>query len=118
MHALRDVNDFERAQENVDRLFGTFAHHRRRYALRGLRMHGGSMSLADLAEEVAIRENEATAEEIPAEEVTLVHRSLSQRHLPLLTEAGLVSHDEASGEVTLTASAEDVEEYQQLLTIE
>ncbi|TYL39605.1 hypothetical protein CV102_04760 [Natronococcus pandeyae] len=108
----------QQAQRDVSTIFGAFAHHRRRYALRGLRMHENPMSVADLADEVAIRENESPVTEIPAEEVKRVSLSLYHTHIPKLAAANLVQYDRERDSVALTERVEEIEQYRALLTVE
>ena len=112
------MTDFNEAQENINTIFQIFAHHRRRYALRGLRMHETPMALADLADEVAIRENEAPLTEISAEEVKRIYMSLYHTHIPKLADADLVRYDQECDSVILLESPEEISRYQELLTVE
>lgn len=111
------MTDFQQAQSDINTTFGIFAHHRRRYALRGLRMYEDPMTLADLADEVAIRENEAPITEISAETVKRVYLSLYHTHVPKLEEAGLVQYDQDTDMVALSERADDIEQHQELLTV-
>lgn len=60
------MSTLQEAQDRINTIFGVFAHQRRRYALRELRRHETPMALADLADELAIREHEAPLTDIPA----------------------------------------------------
>lgn len=108
----------QQSQRNVGAIFEVFAHRRRRYALRGLRMHDTPMALADLADEVAIRENEAPITEISPESVKRVYLSLYHTHIPKLEDAGFVRYDQEQDSVALSGRIEQVEQYQELLTVE
>ncbi|WP_207591731.1 DUF7344 domain-containing protein [Halomontanus rarus] len=110
--------DLQQAQRDIDAIFEMFAHHRRRYALRGLRMHDNPMALADLADEVAIRENEAPITEISPEAVKRIYLSLYHTHIPKLEDAGFVQYDQDRDSVVLSGRVEQVEQYQELLTVE
>ncbi|MCU4972777.1 hypothetical protein OB955_08495 [Halobacteria archaeon AArc-m2/3/4] len=110
--------DLQRMQQNINTVFGVFAHHRRRYALRGLRMHETAMTLAELAEEVAIRENEAPVTDISPEVLECVHVSLYHTHIPKLADEGFVRYDRKEGIIALSERAQQVEQYQELLTVE
>lgn len=112
------MTELQQAQQNIDTAFECFAYHRRRYALRGLRMHESPMVLADLADEVAVREAEAPLTEIPAEEVKRVYMSLYHTHIPKLADEQFVQYDQERDAVALTERAERVEQYQELLTVE
>lgn len=108
---------FQQAQRNVSTIPEIFAHRRRRYALRGLRMHENPMTLADSADEVAIRENESLITEISAE-VKRVYLSLNHTHIPKLAKAKLVQYDQERDSVALSERVEDIEQYRELLTVE
>jgi hypothetical protein len=54
------------SHEDVDVIFESLTHPRRRYAIRCLREYGESMALADLADEIAVLENDSPITEIPA----------------------------------------------------
>lgn len=112
------MTDLQQAQQNINTIFEMFAHHRRRYALRGLRMHDTPMTLADLADEVAIRENEAPIAEISPEAVKCVYLSLYHTHIPKLEDSDFVRYDQELDSVALSERVERVEQYQELLTVE
>lgn len=93
------------------------AHHRRRYALRVLRDHKNPMTLADLADEVAVRTNERRITDIPADEVKRIYLSLYHSHIPILADAQLVQYDQERDTVSLSECADELEQYQDLLTV-
>lgn len=94
----------------TDRLFRLLANGRRRRALRCLSEHG-TLTLADLADEVAVREQEASIDQIPAEDVKRVYMSLYHSHVPKLVDADLAEYDQEADTVALAAGAERVEQY-------
>ncbi|UPV73902.1 hypothetical protein M0R89_15330 [Halorussus limi] len=77
---------------SVNTLFDVLRAERRRYVLSTLQSHETSMSLTDLAHEVAKREN---GEASPTTEaVTRVHASLYHVHIPKLKEANIIEYDQ------------------------
>ena len=111
------MSDSQQAREHTNAIFGVLAHHRRRYVLRELRQHADPMSLADVADEVAVRENETPITDIPADEVKRVYMSLYHTHIPKLEAADLVRYDQERDTVLLSEQAEEVDQYQELLTV-
>ncbi|WP_049927264.1 DUF7344 domain-containing protein [Halopiger goleimassiliensis] len=91
--------------ETVTTTFELLAHHRRRHALQCLREHDTPMALADLADEVAVREYDAALPDIDAEDVTRVYLSLYHTHVPKLADADCVRYSQAQDSVTLRASS-------------
>lgn len=80
-------------------------HERRRIALRCLLDNGGSLTLPELAEAVAIHE---TAETPPPESTrNSISTALHQVHLPELESLGVVRYEPESGEITLEERAFD-----------
>lgn len=108
----------EEAEGRINAMFGVFTHQRRRYALRELRRHDTPMALADLADELAIREHEAPLSDIPAEEVKRLYISLYHRHIPKLVDADLVRYDQERDTVAPTARVDSIEEYHAFLTVD
>lgn len=104
------VQELQQTQERINTIFNVIAHHRRRYALRELQRHEKPMALADLADEIAVRENEAAITDIPAEEVKRIYMSLYHTHIPKLAEASLVHYDQERDTVVLIEDAEQIEQ--------
>ncbi|WP_222914495.1 hypothetical protein [Natrinema sp. SYSU A 869] len=111
------MSDLLQAQESINSVFEVFAHHRRRYALRELRRHANPMKLADLADELAVRENETPITDVPADEVKRIYMSLYHTYIPKLEEADLVCYDQEQDSVTLAEQAKHIEQYQEIITI-
>lgn len=66
---------------------------RRRYVLSCLLDHTDPMGLADLAEEIAVHENEGPIDDIPRESLQRIEMSLYHAHIPKLVDAGVVEYD-------------------------
>lgn len=95
----------------TDVLFEALAHRRRRHVLACLREYVTPMALADLADEVAILEHDATRlDGVPPEDVTSIYECLYHVHVPKLAAAGLVQYDQDRDAVAPTAVTQQVTE--------
>ncbi|MFC6765735.1 DUF7344 domain-containing protein [Natrinema soli] len=112
------MSNLQQAQASINSVFEGFAHHRRRYALRELRRHANPMELADLADELAVRENETPLTDVPADEVKRIYMSLYHTHIPKLEAADLVRYNQEQDSVALAEQAEYIEQHQEYLTID
>lgn len=74
----------------------------RRRALAVLRRHGGTMTLADLADEVSVRRFDAPLSEIDPQRILRVYNSLYHTHVPKLAAAGRVEYEQERDLVRLT----------------
>ena len=84
----------ETPPERLDDVLQLLADRRRRLTLAVLRRHGESLSLPDVADEVAVHERGRPLPEISPQTVTEIYTSIYHDHLPRLVEAGLVSYDQ------------------------
>lgn len=90
-------------------LFEILANKRRRYVFHSLKENETPIALADLADEVAIRETETSSSEIPAEEVKRIHTSLWHSHIPKLADVDIIEYNQDRETVALAANAEQLE---------
>lgn len=100
-------NAFDR-EMLLDDLFEILASQRRRYILHCLRKHDSSLALADVADEVAVYENESNITDISAEEIKRVYISLYHTHIPKLAEQGLVTYSQERDLVTLSETGKQL----------
>lgn len=84
-----------------DHVFAALAHHRRRATLECLQHHQ-EMALADLADELAVREHGMTIDGIPPDTVRECYLSLYHCHIPKLADAHLVQYDQDTDLVAIT----------------
>jgi hypothetical protein len=114
MTASNDVPQDSRFSDHdqTPAIFEILAHQRRRYALYELQHHERPLALADLADEVAVRENETALAAVPAVEVKRIYMTLYHTHIPKLADADLVRYNQERDMVTLTNSANHREQYQ------
>ncbi|RDI73017.1 hypothetical protein DWB78_04965 [Halopelagius longus] len=75
-------------------MFDVLTDQRRRFAIRCLIEYDTPMTLADLADEVAVREEERPLSEIPAEDVMQVYLSLYHAHIPKLVDVGVADYSQ------------------------
>lgn len=85
-----------------DTIFELLAHHRRRTILALLQTYSYPLPLADVAEEVAVREHDTSIDGIPADEVKRIYMTLYHRHIPKLSQYEVVSYDQDRDMVALT----------------
>ncbi|MFC6717505.1 hypothetical protein ACFQGT_04535 [Natrialbaceae archaeon GCM10025810] len=98
-----------RGRDAVSTTFELLANRRRRYALRCLRTYENSITLADLADEVAVLECNEPLTEISAERVKRVYLSLYHTHVPKLADASYVRYDQEQDMVALRDRAEGID---------
>lgn len=84
----------------LDRLFESLAHRRRRHVLVCLYEHH-AMTLADLADEVAVKVYDQRLDKIPAETVKQIYLSLYHNHIPKLESANMVRYSQSADSVEL-----------------
>jgi len=94
-----------------DEIFEILSSRRRRMVLYLLRQRAATLTVNELAEEIAAIENEVAVEELTSQQRKRVYVSLYQTHLPKLEETSLVDYDADSGEVTLTSRASQIDSY-------
>lgn len=91
---------------SIDVVCDLLANQRRRNALACLIDHTQAIALTDLAEDVAVRENEETLTEIPKETVRTIHTSLYHVHIPKLVDVGAVEYDQNRDLVRVSGTAD------------
>ncbi|QSW98323.1 DUF7344 domain-containing protein [Haloterrigena alkaliphila] len=100
----------QQSHESVSTVFEMLSHRRRRYALECLREYENPLPLADLADEVAVREHDAPITEIPPEEVRRIYLTLYHTHVPKLAAAEYVDYSQERDTVTLREHSERSEQ--------
>lgn len=111
-----EVKHSDTDDPSLDVVFDLLANQRRRYALACLETYSGAVALADLAEDVAGRENEESRTVIPKEEIQTVRTSLSHIHIPKLVDAGVVEHDQHRNQVKTLETPDLVDQVQSFAT--
>lgn len=83
-----------RQPELLDEALQVLAERRRRLTLRVVREHDEALTLPDVADEVAVRENGCPLTELSGETVAEIYISIYHDHLPRLVELGLLEYDQ------------------------
>lgn len=102
--------------DSLDTLFELLSNRRRRYVLSCLNEYENPMALADLADEVAARENGTPITQTSAEEVKRIYISLYHTHVPKLERAGVVRYSQERDLVVLEERFEQLGQYEQFLS--
>jgi len=92
-----------------DELFSILSNHRRRYTIQLCKQAEDTVTLSDLAEQVAAWEEDKTVSEITSAERKRVYTSLQQTHLPTLEDAGMIEYEDH--EIELTDAADELDVY-------
>lgn len=95
--------------QSLDVVCDLLANQRRQYVLACLIDHTKAIALTELAEDVAVRENEETFTEIPEETVRTISTSLYHVHIPKLVDAGAVEYDQDRDLVRISESTDLIE---------
>lgn len=101
---------------SLDAIFDILTDQRRRYTLHCLEKYENPMTLADLADEIAVWENETEIANIPAEDVKYVYTSLYHTHIPKMADAGIVEYDQEQDMVSLGENADQLREHLESFT--
>lgn len=91
-----------------DELYDLLSNHRRRYVIHFCKQADDPLTLSDLAELVAAREQDKSVTELTSAERKRVYTSLQQTHLDRLAEAGMIDYDGRTVELTDEAKTLDV----------
>ena len=105
------TGESDRSDVTPTTLFAALAARRRQRTLRYLSQKPAAIHIGDLAEYIAITEDEPSHDRYQRILVDLYHT-----HLPHLSTAGLVSYDETTELVSLTVDRDVIEPYLRLLT--
>lgn len=100
-----DVSDRKQSGPDgvaTDVAFEILKNRRRRRILKLLKRHDERMTLSELAEEIAARENDIDRQNITSDQRKRVYVGLYQQHLPKMDKADVVDYDQRSGETELT----------------
>jgi hypothetical protein len=81
----------------LDLAFEILKNGRRRMVLEELGVSGGEVTLGELSETIAARENDKTVAEISSKERKRVYVGLYQAHLPKMDDAGIVQFNKDRG---------------------
>ena len=107
------VNSTDSESESLsnDALYGALSQKRRRYALHYLKQRDETVTVQNLAEQVAAWENGKPIEELTSQERKRVYIALYQSHLSTMDGEGLVDYDDDEGTVGLSDSMREIDLY-------
>ncbi|WP_434522737.1 DUF7344 domain-containing protein [Halorubrum sp. AS12] len=91
-----------------DELYDLLSNHRRRYVIHFCKQADEPLTLSDLAEMVAAREQDKSVAELTSAERKRVYTSLQQTHLDRLADAGMIDYDRDKIKLTEEAKTLDV----------
>jgi hypothetical protein len=92
-------------------IFTVLKNRRRREALQYLRHAEGPVSLGDLAEYIAAKENDVETDQLTSAQRKRVYTTLYQCHLPMMDDADVVEYDQNRGSVELLDAASELFEH-------
>ena len=104
--SLTDQRKYTRPEK--DELYDLLSNHSRRYVIHFCKEADEPVSLSDLAEKVAAREQDKSVAELTSAERKRVYTSLQQTHLDRLADAGMVEYNGDQIELTENAAELDV----------
>lgn len=94
-----------------DETFDLLRNRRRRDVVRYLASAGRTVTLSELAEHIAARENDVSIEELDYSQRKRVYVALYQTHLPKLDRANVLDYESGRGKVALSERAAELRPY-------
>lgn len=94
-----------------DVIFELLKNRRRREVLAYLVEAEGTVTLGELAEQIAAWENDTSVHALSSDQRKRVYVALYQTHLPKMDEAGIVEYDQDRGLITLSENADLLMQY-------
>jgi DNA-binding transcriptional ArsR family regulator len=104
-------NTTDEPELSKDKIFHLLQTPRRRYVLQYLKEHEGTVEMRDIAEQVAVWENETSVQALTSDERQRVYIPLYQSHLPKLDEEGIIEYNQSRGTVKRTKLADQLDRY-------
>ena len=102
----------------VDTTMDIYSHRHRRYVIECLEAYDDPLAMADLADEVAIRDHGAALQNVPAAATDEIHLALYHWHIPKLVDAQLVDYDQQRDLVRQSDHGDDPETYRAKITVD
>ncbi|WP_394345825.1 DUF7344 domain-containing protein [Halegenticoccus tardaugens] len=91
---------------SMDVIFELLKNRRRRDILRYLLSTERTVTLSELAEQIAAWENDIEVRELGSDQRKRVYVALYQTHLPKMDDAGIIDYDQDRGNITLSENAD------------
>ncbi len=89
-----------------DVIFELLKNRRRREVLKYLLDTEGTVTLGELAEQIAAWENDTTVNALSSDQRKRVYVALYQTHLPKMDDAGIIEYDQDRGLIALSKNAD------------
>ena len=102
--AVTDANEDERLSKDV--IFELLKNRRRREVLTYLLEAEETVTLGELAEQIAAWENDTEVSALSSDQRKRVYVALYQTHLPKMDDAGIVEYDQDRGLISLSDNAD------------
>lgn len=106
-----DADSMANHQLSDDKVFHLLQNRRRRNVIRYLSDAEGTVSMRDIAEQVAAWEHDTSVAQLSSDERQRVYIPLYQNHLPKLDEEGVIEYDQSRGTVKRTDVADQLERF-------
>ncbi|WP_254862659.1 DUF7344 domain-containing protein [Halovivax gelatinilyticus] len=104
---ITSVTDKERSDGlSKDVIFELLKNRRRREVLQYLLDTDGTVTLGELAEQIAAWENDTTVAALNSDQRKRVYVALYQTHLPKMDDAGIIDYDQDRGLIELADNAD------------
>ncbi|WP_248516635.1 DUF7344 domain-containing protein [Salinarchaeum laminariae] len=104
------MSETDQELSSLDTIFDLLSNPRRRFVLHYLKRVEEPVQLTELAAQIAAKENDVPVDELTSQQRKRAYVSLYQTHVPKLEEVGVVTYDSETGNVALTAKADDIDE--------
>ena len=100
------TDDGDRDRLSKDVIFELLKNRRRREVLTYLLESEGTVTLGELAEQIAAWENDTTVNALSSDQRKRVYVALYQTHLPKMDDAGIIDYDQDRGLIELSDNAD------------
>lgn len=103
---LQESQPSSEEQLTLDVIFELLKNRRRRDIFRYLMEVERTVTLSELAEQVAAWENDIEVQELNSDQRKRVYVALYQTHLPKMDKAGIIEYEQDRGNITLSENAD------------
>lgn len=104
IRSVTEENDVERLSKDI--IFELLKNRRRREVLSYLLETEETVTLGELAEQIAAWENDTEINALSSDQRKRVYVALYQTHLPKMDDAGIIDYDQDRGLITLSDNAD------------
>ena len=92
-------------------IYSLLSNHRRRFTIHIIKQSDDEIDVLELAEQITAWELDVSPEEVPPARRESVYISLTETHLPMLANYGLVTYDESANLVSSTPALAELSIY-------